>query len=426
MLDPKTLRADPAAVAANLARRGHAFDADAFARLEAERKSVQSALEQSRAERNALSRRIGAARQDGQDAYELMAQAAELGEQLQRQQKELAEIRARLDDWLLGTPNLLDPEVPDGADAQANLELRRWGEPPAFSFEPLDHVALGERCNGLDTGQAAAMSGARFATLHGDLALLHRALAQFMLDMHTRQHGYRECYVPYLVNARSMQGTGQLPKFREDLFAVESEQYFLIPTAEVPLTNLLHDTILEAGQLPWRQVAHTPCFRAEAGSYGADTRGLIRQHQFDKVELVQAVRPDDSEQALEELTGHAEAVLQALGLPYRVVSLCGGDIGFAAARTYDLEVWVPSQGTYREISSCSNFRDFQARRLQARFRPEPERPPQLVHTLNGSGLAVGRTLVAVLENFQREDGAVDVPACLKPWMQGVDRLEAAA
>lgn len=426
MLDPKTLRADPAAVAATLARRGHAFDADAFARLEAERKSVQSAVEQSQAQRNALSRQIGAARQNGQDAAELMAQAEALAGELQQQQQALAEVRAQLEDWLQGVPNLPDPEVPDGDDAQANLELRRWGKAPAFPFEPLDHVALGERCRGLDLQQTAAMSGARFATLHGNLALLHRALTQFMLDMHTRRHGYQECYVPYLVKAQSLQGTGQLPKFREDLFAVESEQYFLIPTAEVPLTNLLRDAILEAGQLPWRRVAHTPCFRAEAGSYGTDTRGLIRQHQFDKVELVQAVPPDDSEAALEELTAHAEAVLQALGLPYRVVSLCGGDLGFAAARTYDLEVWLPSQGTYREISSCSNFRDFQARRLQARFRPGTGQSPRLVHTLNGSGLAVGRTLVAVLENFQREDGTVDVPECLEPWMQGVTRLETAA
>lgn len=424
MLDPKVLRADPRAVADNLARRGFTFDAAVYAELEAERKAAQSEAESLQAQRNTLSKRIGEARKQGEDATEMMSEVTALGEQLEHRQAALASIRQRLDAWLIGMPNLLDPEVPDGKGPQDNLELRRWGEPAEFDFEPLDHVQLGERWGLLDMQQAAAMSGARFSVLQGELALLHRALTQFMLDLHTRQHGYEECYVPYLVNAASLQGTGQLPKFRADLFALDGEEHFLIPTAEVPLTNLLRDTILEMSELPWKTIAHTPCFRAEAGSYGMDTRGLIRQHQFEKVELVLAVHPEESEAALEELTTHAEAVLQALELPYRVVSLCGGDIGFAAARTYDLEVWLPSQKAYREISSCSNFRDFQARRIKARFRPGQEQSPQPVHTLNGSGLAVGRTLVAVLENHQGEDGSVQIPDCLAPWMNGVARLGA--
>ena len=422
MLDTKALRADPEAVAHNLARRGFVFDIDAYLEFEAERKMVQSATEALQAQRNGLSRCIGEARQRGEDCGEFMAQVSAVGEQLKSSRTEFDRIRQCLDSWLLGVPNLLDPEVPNGADAQDNQELRRWGEPAQFGFEPLDHVQLGERWGLFDAQQAAAMSGSRFAVLQGDLTLLHRALIQFMLDLHTRQHGYQECYVPYLVNAESLEGTGQLPKFREDLFALEGGHHFLIPTAEVPLTNLLRNTILDASELPWRKVAHTPCFRAEAGSYGLDTRGLIRQHQFEKVELVLAVHPEESGPALEELTAHAEVVLQRLELPYRVVSLCGGDIGFAAARTYDLEVWLPSQKVYREISSCSSFRDFQARRIKARFRPGSGESVQLVHTLNGSGLAVGRTLVAVLENHQREDGSVKVPECLLPWMGGTREL----
>ena len=425
MLDPKALRADPRSVADNLARRGFVFDATAYAELEAERKAAQSAAESLQAQRNSLSKRIGKARQQGEDAAEMMAEVSELGDRLKSRQAELGTIRQRLDAWLSGVPNLLDPEVPEGKGPQDNREVRRWGEPASFDFEPLDHVQLGERWGLFDTEQAAAMSGARYSVLQGELALLHRALTQFMLDLHTRRHGYRECYVPYLVNAASLKGTGQLPKFREDLFALEGEEHFLIPTAEVPVTNLLRDTILEDSDLPWKRVAHTPCFRAEAGSYGVDTRGLIRQHQFEKVELVLAVRPEESAAALEELTLHAETILKELGLPYRVISLCGGDMGFAAARTYDLEVWLPSQQTYREISSCSNFRDFQARRIKARFRPGPEEAPQLLHTLNGSGLAVGRTLVAVLENHQCKDGSVRVPECLAPWMGDVTRLGAA-
>ena len=422
MLDPKVLRADPRSVAENLARRGVVFDVAAHAELEAERKAAQSTVESLQAQRNTLSRRIGEARRQGEDTAEMMTEASELGDQLKSHQAALASVRERLDAWLAEVPNLLDPEVPDGDDPEDNLELRRWGEPADFGFEVLDHVQLGERWGLFDTQQAAAMSGARYSVLQGELALLHRALTQFMLDLHTRRHGYQECYVPYLVNAASLEGTGQLPKFRADLFALDGEQHFLIPTAEVPVTNLLRDTILKAPDLPWKKVAHTPCFRAEAGSYGMDTRGLIRQHQFEKVELVLAVRPEESEAALEELTLHAAAVLEELNLPYRVVSLCGGDMGFAAARTYDLEVWLPSQQTYREISSCSNFRDFQARRIKARFRPDPEEAPQLLHTLNGSGLAVGRTLVAVLENHQCEDGSVRIPECLEPWMNGVTRL----
>ncbi len=426
MLDPKALRANPRAVAENLSRRGFAFDATVYAELEAERKSAQSAAESLQARRNDLSRRIGEVRRRGEDASELMERVSDLGDQMKSRQAELASIRERLDAWLIGVPNLLDPEVPDGEGAEGNVEARRWGEPVEFGFEPLDHARLGERAGLLDARRAAVMSGARFSTLHGELALLHRALTQFMLDMHTRRHGYQECYVPYLVNAASLEGTGQLPKFREDLFALEGERLFLIPTAEVPVTNLLRDAILEASELPWKKVAHTPCFRAEAGSYGMDARGMIRQHQFEKVELVMATRPGDSDEALEMLTRDAEAVLRELGLPYRVVSLCGGDMGFAAARTYDLEVWIPSQNTYREISSCSNFRDFQARRIQARFRPAPGDSPRLLHTLNGSGLAVGRALVAVLENYQREDGTVRIPECLEPWMNGVTRLGLAA
>lgn len=429
MLDPKLLRVDPRAVAENLARRGFVFDTTTYAELEAERKAVQSEAESLQAQRNTLSKRIGEniaeTRQKGEGAEGMIGEVSRLGAKLKSHQVELASIRQRLDALLAEVPNLLDSEVPDGKDPKDNLELRRWGEPADFGFEPLDHMQLGERLRLIDTEQAAAMSGARFSVLQGELALLHRALTQFMLDVHTHRHGYQECYVPYLVNAASLEGTGQLPKFREDLFALDGEEHFLIPTAEVPLTNLLRDTILEASGLPWKKVAHTPCFRAEAGSYGMDTRGLIRQHQFEKVELVLAVRPEESEAALEELTLHVEVVLKELGLPYRVVSLCGGDIGFAAARTYDLEVWLPSQKTYREISSCSNFRDFQARRVKARFRPGPEESPQLLHTLNGSGLAVGRTLVAVLENHQCEDGSVRIPECLEPWMGGVTRLGAA-
>ena len=423
MLDPKHLRADPQAVAENLVRRGYSFDVAEFTRLEATRKEIQTETEKLQHRRNTVSREIGRRRGAGEDADALMAEVAELGDTLETRQLQLRKVQEQMDSILLGIPNLLDAHVPDGDGPQDNTELRRWGKPRDFEFEPKDHVTLGEGlAGGLDLQGAAQMSGARFSVLHGDLALLHRALGQFMLQVHTREHGYCEAAVPYLVNPESLQGTGQLPKFREDLFALEGEEHFLIPTAEVPLTNLLRDTILDAEALPWMRVAHTPCFRAEAGSYGQDTRGLIRQHQFDKVELVVAVDPDDSKAALEVLTSHAEAILQRLNLPYRVVALCAGDMGFAATRTYDLEVWLPGQQTYREISSCSNFGAFQARRIKARYRPVHGASPQLLHTLNGSGLAVGRALVAVLENYQREDGSIELPECLAPWMHGLKEL----
>ncbi len=423
MLDLKHLRADPQAVADNLARRGYTFDVSGFTQLEATRKQIQTETEELQHQRNTLSREIGQRRGAGEDANALMAEAATLGETLEARQHQLRDIQEQLESLLLEVPNVLDAQVPEGDEPDDNEELRRWGTPRDFDFEPKDHVALGEDlAHGLDLQGAVQMSGSRFAVLQGDLALLYRALGQFMLQVHTQEHGYCETAVPYLVNAESLYGTGQLPKFREDLFAVEGEEHFLIPTSEVPLTNLLRDTILEPEALPWMRVAHTPCFRAEAGSYGKDTHGLIRQHQFDKVELVMAVHPDESEAALESLTAHAETILQRLDLPYRVVSLCAGDMGFAAARTYDLEVWLPGQQTYREISSCSNFRAFQARRIKARYRSALETAPQLLHTLNGSGLAVGRTLVAVLENGQREDGSIEVPECLAPWMNGLKEL----
>jgi len=423
MLDLKHLRADPQAMADNLARRGYDFDVKRFTQLEAKRKTIQTETEQLQNRRNTLSKEIGKAKGSGKSTDKLMAEVSGLGTKLDAQKEKLARVQEQLTALLLDMPNLLDAQVPDGMGEESNRELRRWGKPKKFDFKPRDHVALGEEIMGvLDQKQAARMSGARFSVLHGELALLHRALGQFMLEIHIRDHDYHESVVPYLVNADSLLGTGQLPKFREDIFAVEGEEHFLIPTAEVPLTNLLRGTILEVDELPWLRVAHTPCFRAEAGSYGKDTRGLIRQHQFDKVELVAAVHPDDSEAALETLTAHAEVILQRLKLPYRVVSLCAGDIGFAAARTYDLEVWMPGQQTYREVSSCSNFRTFQARRLKARFRPSKKVSPRLLHTLNGSGLAVGRTLVAVMENYQRKDGTIEVPKCLSRWMRGIKVL----
>jgi seryl-tRNA synthetase len=346
-----------------------------------------------------------------------------VGDRLKKAEAEFAEVQAKLAAIHLSLPNLLHESVPDGVDENANEEVRRWGEPPAFDFEPADHVALGERFGMMDFEAASKLAGARFLVLRGALARLHRALAQFMLDLHTGEHGYDEVYVPYLVNAETLTGTGQLPKFADDLFALAGESgYFLIPTAEVPLANLARQDIIEAEALPRRYTAHTPCFRAEAGAYGKDTRGMIRQHQFDKVELVQLVRPQDSYAALEELTGHAEKVLQALELPYRVMSLSSGDIGFAAAKTYDLEVWLPGQNRYREISSCSNCEAFQARRMQARWRNPKTGKPELLHTLNGSGVAIGRALIAVMENYQQEDGTVNVPEVLRPYMGGIDRI----
>jgi seryl-tRNA synthetase len=422
VLDPKLLRSDLTGVAAALARRGFVLDVETFAALEEQRKAVQIEADRLRAERNANAKAVGQAKSKGQDASALMAAGESLGEQLQRVDDELEAIQAQVSSLQLGLPNIPHASVPEGRDEAANVEVRRWGVPRQFDFMPKDHVALGEPI-GMDFEAAGRISGARFVVMMGGLAKLHRALAQFMLDVHVAHHGYREAYVPYLVHGTALIGTGQLPKFEQDLFAVRGDPgFYLIPTAEVPLTNLVRDQILPPERLPLKFVAHTPCFRSEAGAAGKDTRGMIRQHQFDKVELVQIVRPEDSYAALEELTGHAEAVLQALGLPYRVLALCAGDTGFSAAKTYDLEVWLPSQQRYREISSCSNCESFQARRLQARWRNPVTGKPELVHTLNGSGVAVGRALVAILENYQQEDGTISVPAVLAPYMGGVTLL----
>jgi len=419
MLDPKLIRNELDHVATQLQRRGFVLDTDRIDQLESERKAIQVRTEELQAERNRSSKAIGKAKAAGEDIQPLLNQVAGLGEQLQAAKEELDNVQQQLSDLLLGIPNIPHDSVPQGDDESYNLEVRRWGEPRSFDFEVRDHVDLGAALCGMDFDAAVKLSGARFAVLRGPLARLHRALIQFMLDTHTGEHGYQECYVPYLVNADSLRGTGQLPKFEEDLFATCGEdRYYLIPTAEVPVTNLVRDVILDAGQLPLRMTAHTPCFRSEAGSYGKDTRGLIRQHQFEKVEMVQIVRPEDSYRALEALTGHAEVILQRLGLPYRVVSLCTGDLGFSSAKTYDLEVWLPGQQAYREISSCSNFADFQARRMQARFRNPESGKPELVHTINGSGLAVGRTLVAVMENCQEADGSINVPKVLQGYMGG--------
>ncbi|ROR32153.1 serine--tRNA ligase [Inmirania thermothiophila] len=419
MLDPKRLRQDPEAVAAALARRGFTLDLARYRALEARRRELQGRTESLQAERNARSRVIGRAKAAGEDIAPMLEAVAGLGRELDAAREALAGVQAELEAMLLEIPNIPHESVPDGADESANVEVRRWGEPPAFDFEPRDHVALGERLGWMDFERAAKLAGARFVVLHGGLARLQRALIQFMLDLHTGEHGYLETYAPYLVNAESMRGTGQLPKFEDELFAVEGERrLYLIPTAEVPVTNLVRDEILEAETLPRRYVCHTPCFRAEAGAYGKDTRGMIRQHQFEKVELVQIVEPARSYEALEELTRHAETVLERLGLPYRRVALCAGDLGFSAAKTYDLEVWLPGQGRYREISSCSNFEDFQARRMKARWRNPETGRPELVHTLNGSGLAVGRTLVAVMENYQQADGSIRVPEALRPYLGG--------
>lgn len=420
MLDPKLLRTDPQAVARNLAGRGFVLDTATYARLETQRKESQMHMEQLRNERNSRSKEIGIAKAKGQDVASLLAQVADLGDRLKQAEQNFVSTEAELDRFQLNLPNLLHASVPQGRDESANKELRRWGEPRKFDFTPKDHVDLGVRDDRMDFERAAKLSGARFVVLKGGLAKLQRALIQFMLDLHTREHGYEEVYVPYLVNAATLTGTGQLPKFEQDLFGVQGEQrYFLIPTAEVPLTNLARDEILGSDTLPRKYVAHTPCFRAEAGAAGKDTRGMIRQHQFEKVELAQLVKPQDSYRALEELTGHAEKILQALGLAYRVVTLCSGDIGFAAAKTYDLEVWLPSQNRYREISSCSNCTDFQARRLQARWRNPETGKPELLHTLNGSGVAVGRALIAVMENYQDKDGRITVPEVLRPYMGGL-------
>jgi seryl-tRNA synthetase len=422
MLDPKLLRTDLEQTARRLSRRGYRLDVAGLTALEARRKAMQVRTQELQSERNRRSKEIGKAKAQGQDIQPLLETVADLGDQLKAAEAELATVQAELRNLQLGVPNLPHPTTPDGEGEADNIELRRWGEPPRFEFRPMDHVDLGAHRGWLDFDQAAKLSGSRFVVIQGPLARLHRALTQFMLDLHTLEHGYTEVYVPYMVNAESMVGTGQLPKFEKDLFKVGGEpDYFLIPTAEVPLTNLARGEIIES--LPRRYCAHTPCFRSEAGSYGKDTRGMIRQHQFEKVELVQLVPPEHSYAALEELTGHAERVLQLLGLPYRIMTLCAGDIGFSAAKTYDLEVWLPGQERYREISSCSNFEDFQARRMQARWRNPDTGKPELLHTLNGSGLAIGRTLVAVMENFQDGAGRVAVPEVLRPYMGGIERLK---
>ncbi len=424
MLDIQLLRKDLAQVAQRLAARGATLDTARFETLESERKAIQVRTQELQAKRNQLSKQIGMAKGKGEDAAALMAEVCGLGDALKAAEERLAAIQEDLSAMLLTLPNLPHASVPAGRDDQDNEEVRRWGAPRQFPYPPLDHVDLGENLEMLDFPTAVKLATSRFVLMRGQLARLHRALAQFMLDVHSREHGYQEVYVPYLVNADSLRGTGQLPKFEEDLFKLSNGLY-LIPTAEVPVTNIVRDEIVPADNLPIKLVAHTPCFRSEAGSYGKDTRGMIRQHQFDKVEMVQFVKPEDSYAALEELTGHAEDILQRLGLPYRVVALCAGDLGFSSAKTYDLEVWLPGQNTYREISSCSNFEAFQARRMQARYRTEKDgKPgkPELLHTLNGSGLAVGRCLVAVLENYQNPDGSVTIPEVLRPYMGGLDRI----
>ena len=465
MLDIQALRSNLDEVAARLATRGFKLDTRQFEKLEAERKTIQTRTQELQAKRNATSKQIGAAKAKGEDVSAIMAEVANLGDELKQLETKLEQVQHELNAFLSVIPNTPHVDVPVGKSEEDNKEVRKVGNPPKFGFEVKDHVSIGEGLGGLDFETATKIAGARFSLLKGPLARLHRALAQFMLDIHTEQHGYTETYVPYLVNAESMRGTGQLPKFEEDLFctfsptyisdleetkAVRDELtksinkfesgdlseellsafggllqkmkgYYLIPTAEVPVTNIVRDAIVPLEKLPMKFVAHTPCFRSEAGSYGKDTRGMIRQHQFEKVELVQIVHPDESYAALEELLGHAETILQKLGLPYRVVKLCTGDMGFSAALTYDIEVWLPAQNTYREISSCSNFEAFQARRMQARFR-NAQGKPELLHTLNGSGLAVGRTLVAVLENYQQADGSVVIPEVLRPYMGSIEKL----
>jgi len=424
MLDPKLLRSDLDQTAVTLARRGFNLDIEKFNELEEKRKVIQVKTQELQNERNTRSKEIGKAKAQGEDIQPLLDQVASLGDQLKDSESELRDLQAELDAMLLGIPNLPDDSVPDGDDEDANVEIRRWGEPKEMGFEPKDHVDLGAHDGLMDFEAGSKLTGSRFTVMRGAMARMHRALIQFMLDTHTQEHGYQEVYVPFMVNAESLKGTGQLPKFEEDLFKLTSEQgYYLIPTAEVPVTNLVRDEIVDDDAMPMRYACHTPCFRSEAGSYGKDIRGLIRQHQFEKVEMVQMVRPSESWQALEDLTGHAEIILQRLGLPYRVVSLCTGDLGFSSAKTYDIEVWLPGQGKYREISSCSNFLDFQARRMKARWRNPDTGKPELLHTLNGSGLAVGRTLVAVVENYQDEEGRIHIPEALQPYMGGQKVIE---
>jgi seryl-tRNA synthetase len=423
MLDPQKLRNDPQGVADALTHRGYLLDVAEWVALEEQRKSLQLQMQDLQNQKNQQAKQIGQAKSRGEDIQPLLDQVKDLGDSLSAAEGNFALVHARQTSWAQDMPNLALPEVPLGKSEADNLELRRWGEPPRLEFKPRDHVELGELNGLMDAESAAKLAGARFTVLRGPLSRLHRALAQFMLDMHTQEHGYTEVYLPYLVNAETMTGTGQLPKFIEDAFATTDDPpRYLVPTAEVPMTNLAADQIIDAATLPWRLTSQTPCFRREAGSYGRDTRGMIRQHQFEKVELVQIVQPEHSSAALDELTGHAEAVLQRLELPYRVVLLCTGDMGFGAAKTHDLEVWLPGQDAYREISSCSVCSDFQARRMKARYRNPDSGKPELVHTLNGSGLAVGRTLIAVMENYQLQDGSIAIPEALKPYMGGMDLI----
>ena len=445
MLDPHLLRSNPDQVQQALRKRGYVLDTTSIVALEAKRKQIQVTTQELQRERNERSREIGKIKGQGGDVQPLLDEVAVLGDQLKASEAELEQIQQEINAIVMGIPNIPHDSVPEGKTPEDNQEVRRWGEPQPFLFRPKDHVDLGTALGLLDFDTAAKIASARFVVMKGSIARLHRALIQFMLDVHTREHGYTEVNVPYLVNADSMRGTGQLPKFKSDLFAIAREKavfvgaevkdgkevkkelvgldqrgdMYLIPTAEVPVTNLVRDEIISAEKIPLKYVCHTPCFRSEAGSYGKDTRGMIRQHQFEKVELVQMVRPETSYQALEELTGHAEVILQRLNLPYRVVALCGGDLGFSSAKTYDLEVWLPGQQKFREISSCSNFEAFQARRMQARWRNPETGKPELLHTLNGSGLAVGRTLVAVMENFQDADGHIHVPDILHDYMDGL-------
>ena len=421
MLDPKCIRTELEQTAQQLNRRGFKLDVETIRQLEDERKTLQVDTQNLQNEKNTSAKSIGAAKAKGEDIQPLLDAVADLGDKLKAGEERLAALQTELNDILMGVPNIPHDSTPEGLDENDNVELRRWGDVPVFDFAVKDHVDLGESLQYMNFETATKITGSRFTLLTGPLARLHRALTQFMLDVHTQEHGYTETYVPYIVNADSLRGTGQLPKFEADLFKLHGEHpYYLIPTAEVPVTNIVRDTIQRDEDMPLKFVAHTPCFRSEAGSYGRDTRGMIRQHQFDKVELVQVVRPEESYAALEQLTGHAEAILQRLELPYRVMALCTGDIGFSSTKTYDLEVWLPAQDTYREISSCSNFEDFQARRMLARYRDSDSGKPQLVHTLNGSGLAVGRTLVAILENYQQADGSIRVPQALQSYMGGME------
>ncbi|MAR92800.1 MAG: serine--tRNA ligase [Pseudomonadales bacterium] len=427
MLDPKLLRNDLDAVAESLRSRGFELDKGAFQALEDKRKALQVETENLQAERKRKSKEIGIAKAKGEDASAILAEVEAFGDRLTECEQALAALQTELRELQLGIPNIPHESVPPGDSEDDNREIRTWGTPPQWEFEPLDHVDLGSKVGGLDFETAAKLSGSRFAVMSGPLARMQRALIQLMLDTHIGEHDYREVYVPYLVNPDSLLGTGQLPKFEEDLYKLRGErELYLIPTAEVPVTNIARDEILNEEDLPLRFTAHTPCFRSEAGSGGRDVRGMIRQHQFEKVELVQLVKPEASYEALEQLTGHAEAILQKLQLPYRVVVLCSGDMGFSAAKTYDIEVWLPGQGKYREISSCSNFEDFQARRMQARYRPQGSKKTELLHTLNGSALAVGRCLVAVMENYQQADGSILVPEALRPYMGGLERIPATA